>query len=169
MFILGGLFYKFLLILLNIRLLFWTSLNFMIGNIITKLPKQFPKTFLGSSIILMIIILLNILDLTRNVLYKGNSYHISMRTIIIYIITLIIIYSIVYYALYNYNNQSFTCQNNILDKEDDTFFNILYFTISTNFMGGMSDIVPRTRLARMIVITHFIATVSILLIVIHKL
>jgi hypothetical protein len=169
MFILGGLFYKFLLILLNIRLLFWTSLNFTIGNLITKIPKRFPKAFLGSSIVLMLIILYNIIDLTRMVLYKGNSYNISMRMIILYIITLIIIYSLVYYGLYNYDNQSFTSQYNILEKEDDIFFNILYFTIGTNFMGGMSDIVPRTRVARMIVITHFLATVSILLIVIHKL
>jgi hypothetical protein len=169
MFILGGLFYKFLLILLNIRILFWTSLNFTIANLITKLPKLFPRAFLGSSIILMLIMIYNIIYLTRKVLYKGNAYDISMHMIILYIITLILVYSIVYYALYNYDHQSFTHQNNILDKEEDTYFNILYFTIGTNFMGGMSDIVPRTRLARTIVITHFLATISILLIVIHKL
>jgi hypothetical protein len=170
MFILGGLFYKFLVILLNIRLLFWTSLNFIIANLIIKLPKQFPRTFLGSSIILMLIMIYNIIYLTRKVLYKGNAYDISMHMIILYIITLILVYSIVYYALYNYDHQSFTHQNNILDNEkEDVYFNILYFTIGTNFMGGMSDIVPRTRLARTIVITHFLATVSILLIVIHKL
>lgn len=170
MFILGGLFYKFLAILLNIRILFWTSFNFTIGNLITKLPKRFPIAFLGSSIILMFIMLYNIIYLTRNVLYKGNANHISINMIIFYISTLILVYSIVYYALYNYDHQSFTHQNNILDHEkEDVYFNILYFTIGTNFMGGMSDIVPRTRLARTIVITHFLATVSILLIVIHKL
>lgn len=169
MFILGGLLYKFLLLLLNIKLLFWTSLQFTIANMITKLPKRFPRAFLGSSIILMFIMLYNIIYLTRMVLYKGNSYHISMKVIILYIVTMIIIYSVVYYALYNYDNQSFTSQYDILKKEEDTFFNMMYFTIGTNFMGGMSDIVPRTRLARMIVITHFIAAISILLIVIHKL
>jgi hypothetical protein len=169
MFILGGLIYKFLLILLNIRLLFWTSLNFIIANLITKLPKQFPIAFLGSSIILMFIMLYNIIYLTINVIYKGNANHISMNMIIFYMATLILVYSIVYYAIYNYDHKSFTYQNNILNEEEDTYFNILYFTIGTNFTSAMSDIVPRTRFARTIAITHLIASVNILLIIIHKL
>jgi len=168
MFILGGLIYKFLLILLNIRLLFWTSLNFIIANLITKLPKQFPRVFLGSSIILMFIMLYNIIYLSIIVVYKGNANHISMNMIIFYIATLILVYSIVYYALYNYDHQSFTHQHNILEEED-TYFNILYFTIGTNFTSAMTDIVPRTRFARTIVISHLIASANILLIVIHKL
>lgn len=169
MFILGVLFSKLLLILLNIRLLFFTTLHFTIGNMITKLPKRFPRVFLGSSLILMMIVLFNILDLTRKVLYKGNSYNISMMMIVLYIVTLILVYSIVYYGLYNYDNHSFTYQYDILDKEEDVYFNMVYFSLGTNFMSGNGDIVPRTRLSRMIVITHFLATVSILLIVLHKL
>jgi hypothetical protein len=164
-----GLIYRFLLLFLNIRLLFFTTSQFIIGNIVTKIYKKIPRIFLGSSIILMFVVLFNILDLTRKVLYKGHSHDVSIKFVMLYIITLILVYSLVYYSIYNYDKQSFTYYHNVLDKEEDVYFNILYFSTGTNFMSGTSDIVPRTRFARTIVITHFIATVSILLIVLHKL
>lgn len=163
------LFYSFILLFVNIKLLFLTTTQFIIGNIVTKIYKRNPKVFLGTSIILMFVMLYNVLDLTRKVLYKGHSHNISMWMILLYIMTLIIVYGLVYYAIYNFDKNSFSYSHNVLDKEEDEFFNMLYFSVGTNFLSGTSDIVPRTRFARVIVITHFLATVSILLIVLHKL
>ena len=138
------------------------TLSFLI-----ELPRRNPQAFFNLSFVVLIWYLVNIC----NIIYKcvNNIYSVKLMHIFGFMITLFLVYGFVYYALFNLDPTSFN-GTILLDKdkplEFGTYFDMIYFTMSTFSTAGFGDITPFSRTARGIVMTQFIvgfALVAILL------
>jgi hypothetical protein len=94
------------------------------------------------------------------------------------ICALTLTYSLVYYAIYNNDQTSFSGHLDKTDNKEDLesgykgsfgrYLDMFYFTITTMFKGNYGDIVPRNRFSRFIVITQFIISAILLSILLIK-
>ena len=107
--------------------------------------------------------------------------------------TFILSYALLYYSIYNYDKNSFywllekkeeehnknesSIEREILDSNSDStsligsftrYFDMIYFTITTMFTGSFGDIMPKTRIIRLIVISQFVIGVILLSILLSK-
>ena len=151
-----------------------TLSQFTITSLLINLPKKNKIGFLVGSLILLLIVFILTIYVTYQILMKKKKLqHIQ---ILLLLISIILAYSATYYALYNYDNESFTWCLDFLDKRtgnnyEDMFkswFDMMYFTITTFYLGGLGDIVPRSRLVRSIVVSQLILAISVILIIFNK-
>jgi len=138
------------------------TLSFLID-----LPRRNSQAFFNLAFIVLIWYLVNIANIVHKCI--NNIYSVKLRHILGFMVTLFIVYGFVYYALYNLNPKSFNGPILLDSKktlEFGTYFDMIYFTMSTFSTAGFGDITPVSRLARGIVMTQFIvgfALVAILL------
>lgn len=132
-----------------------------------ELPRRNPQAFFNLSFVVLMWYLLNIFNIIQKSV--NNIYSVKLGHIFGFIITLFLVYGFVYYALFNLKPNSFN-GTILLDRdkplEFGTYFDMIYFTMSTFSTVGFGDITPASRLARGIVMTQFVvgfALVAILL------
>ena len=136
-------------------------------SFLVELPRRNPRIFFYLALGVLGWFLANI----ANIAYKcvNNVYSVKLRHIFGFILSLFLVYGFVYYSLFNLDEKAFTGSLK-LDKEAPlefgTYFDMIYFTMSTFSTAGFGDITPVSRLARGIVMTQFavgFALVAILL------
>jgi hypothetical protein len=156
------------------KLLFTTLSQFTLTSMIINLPNKNKIGFLIGSLIFLFVSFISTIYITYQILM--NKIHLRHEHILLLVSIIILAYSSTYYSLYNYNKEAFTWSHDSLDKRigntyEDMFkswFDMLYFTITTFYLGGLGDIVPRSRLARSIVVSQLILAISVILIIINK-
>ena len=126
-------------------------------SILINLPIDNPHAFFNLSLAILGWYLANIV----NIVYKttNNIYSVKLRHIIGFIVTLFLVYGFVYYALFNLDETAFS-GNLRIDRSQPlsfaTYYDMIYFTMSTFSTAGFGDITPLSRVARSIVMTQFI-------------
>jgi hypothetical protein len=165
-------------ILLNSKILFAILSQFTVTSFLIKLPNKYKKEFLILNLSLLCIVFISTLYITYLIINNRKINNlIGHHYILLLIFCIILSYSSTYYALYNYDDKAFNWE--IKDKKDlkdcdnytdmvKTLFDMVYFTITTSYFGGLGDITPRTRLARSIVISQFITVIAVLFIIFSK-
>ena len=127
-------------------------------SVLIKLPIYNPHAFFNLSLAILGLYLANIVI----IVYKttNNIYSVKLRHIIGFIVTLFLVYGFVYYALFNLDEKAFS-GNLRIDRSQPlsfaTYYDMIYFTMSTFSTAGFGDIKPQSRVARSIVMTQFIA------------
>ncbi len=140
------------------------TLSFLID-----LPRRNPQAFFNLAFIVLIWYLVNI----SNIVYKciKNIYSVKLIHIFGFMATLFMVYGFVYYSLYNLDSKSFN-GTILLDRskslEFGTYFDMIYFTMSTFSTAGFGDITPVSRLARGIVMTQFITGFTLVAILLGR-
>ncbi len=165
--------------------LFYNSKILAILNVIIilivlllKIPIYHKTLFLGISLSMLLYLWTNTILFAKKMIEIGIRHHLKTKKVILVIFSLIITYSLAYYAIYNYNNPSFSGNLDKTDgKEDDEsgykgsfgrYLDMVYFTITTMFTGNYGDIVPRDRFTRFIVITQFIISAVLISVLLAK-
>jgi hypothetical protein len=108
-----------------------------------------------------------------------RNVKIDIEKLLVLLFTTIIVYSMVYYALYNYDNTSFTgieenAKNNDgqIDQSYSSIFNKLfemcYFTMTTIFTVGYGDITPKTKYARTAVMSQYMIGIILIGVMLSK-
>ena len=139
--------------------------------LLSKLPYHNKSIFLYATILLLICVWINIINL---ILKFNAKIKVSIESLCMLLFTLIIVYSSVYYALYNYNHNSFTGTITSIEntKEKDlhsysnifsNLFDMTYFTMSIITSVGYGDITPRSQASRFFVMTQFVIGILLLL------
>lgn len=140
------------------------TLSFLI-----ELPRRNPHVFFYLAIGVLGWFLGNI----GNIAYKcvNNIYAVKLRHIFGFILTLFLVYGFAYYSLFNLDANAFNGPI-LLDRtkalEFGTYFDMIYFTMSTFSTAGFGDITPVSRLARGIVMSQFIAGFTLVAILLGR-
>ena len=161
--------------LLISKTLFATLSQFTLTSMIVNLPKKNKLGFLIGSLILLIASFVSTIYIVYKLLIK--KMYLGELQVLLLVSCIILSYSCAYYALYNYDKEAFTWSPDFLDKRDGneysdmfkSWFDMMYFTITTSYFGGLGDIVPRTRLARSIVVSQLILVIALFFIIFSKL
>ena len=123
-----------------------------------NLQKTNPQAFFNFSLCVLGWYLANIV----NIVYKSinNEFAIKIKHLFGFMAAMFVVYSLVYYSLYNLDKQSFTGSlllDNQEHSESGEYFDMMYFTMSVFSTAGFGDITPVSRAARSIVMTQFFA------------
>jgi hypothetical protein len=164
--------------LFNSKILTVIIIQIILFVLLIDLPRISKKAFVVVATIIMFYLWINIILLVSKIL-SGSKIHIHIKNILLMLSVLTLAYSLMYYALYNYDKNSFSGSlDKIYNKENDDqtgitgsfirFFDMIYFTITTMFTGSFGDIIPRTRIVRLVVISQFIISVIIVSILLVK-
>lgn len=139
-------------------------------SFLADIPHNNPKLFLQLSIIILLWFVINIINIT----YKAIKGVRTVNIIHIYgfIFTLLLVYGLVYYALLNYDNTTFGGKEINTDKfkpsEITTYFDMIYFAMTTFTTVGYGDIYPVNRIAKFIVMTQYIIGFTLISILLSK-
>ena len=164
--------------LFNSKILTTIIVQIILFILLIDLPRLNKKAFIAVACVIMFYLWVNIILLIYKIL-SGHKIHIHIKNVLLMLLVLTLSYSLMYYALYNYDKNSFSGSlDKIYNKENDDqtgitgsfirFFDMIYFTITTMFTGSFGDIIPRTRIARLVVISQFIISVVIISILLVK-
>ena len=155
--------------------------EFIVGCIIlmflVKLPYYNKTYFLVMSIVLLLCVLTNVANIFIKI---KQNIKINIEKILGLLFTVILVYAVVYYALYNYDNTSFigieentTKNNDQLEEQSyqnmfNKLFEMCYFTMTTIFTVGYGDITPKTKYAITVVMTQYIIGIILLGVMLSK-
>ena len=134
---------------------------------------NYPGVIRGHFFYLALAVLGWYLGNIANIAHKcvNNIYAVKLRHIFGFMLILFLVYGFVYYSLFNLDSESFAGAI-LLDKdkalEFGTYFDMIYFTMSTFSTAGFGDITPVSRLARGIVMTQFIAGFTLVAILLGR-
>jgi hypothetical protein len=138
-------------------------------SFLVELPRRNPRAFFY----LVLAVLGWYLGNIANIAHKcvNNIYAVKLRHIFGFMLTLFLVYGFAYYSLYNLDAASFNGPI-LLDRskslEFGTYFDMIYFTMSTFSTAGFGDITPVSRLARGIVMSQFIAGFTLVAILLGR-
>ncbi len=162
----------------NTKLLVYVNTLIVLLILLIDLPRISKIGFLGISLLMLFYLWTDTALLMNKVFAVGIKHHLKITKVMLMVCALTITYSLVYYAIYNYDKNSF---NGNLDKTDNKedemsgykgsfgrYLDMFYFTITTMFTGNYGDIIPRNRFTRLIVITQFIISAILLSILLIK-
>lgn len=162
----------------NTKLLVYVNTIIILLMLLIDLPRISKIGFLGISLVMLFYLWTNTILLAYHMINIGIKHHLKITKVMLMICALTLTYSLVYYAIYNNDQTSFSGHLDKTDnKEDDTsgykgsfgrYLDMFYFTITTMFTGNYGDIVPRNRFSRFIVITQFIISAVLLSILLIK-
>jgi hypothetical protein len=144
--------------------------------LLIKLPYYNKVYFLWMSILLLLCVWSNVSNIFNKII---RNVKIDIEKLLVLLFTTIIAYSMVYYALYNYDNASFTgieenAKNNDgqIGQSYSSIFNKLfemcYFTMTTIFAVGYGDITPKTKYARIAVMTQYMIGIILIGVMLSK-
>ena len=164
--------------LFNSKILITIIVQIILFILLIDLPRINKKAFIAVACVIMFYLWINIILLIYKIL-SGHKIHIHIKNVLLMLLVITLAYSLMYYALYNYDKNSFTGSlDKIYNKENDDqtgitgsfirFFDMIYFTITTMLTGSFGDIIPRTRIVRLVVISQFIISVMIISILLVK-
>lgn len=164
--------------LFNSKILIALVIQIILFVLLIDLPRISKKAFVIVATTIMFYLWINIILLVSKIL-SGSKIHIHIKNILLMLSVLTLAYSLMYYALYNYDKNAFTGSLDKIhgkDNDEETgitgsfirFFDMIYFTITTMFTGSFGDIIPRTRIVRLVVISQFIISVIIVSILLVK-
>ncbi len=149
-------------------------LECVILMLLSKLPYNSKTLFLYGSFLLLICVWINIINLMAKFDAKMK---LNIGNLFMLLFTVIIVYALVYYSIYNNDKNSFSgpinLESDINEKDGyaDIFsnlFDMIYFTMSTIATVGYGDIIPRSKPARFVVMTEFIIGIILLSVLIGK-
>lgn len=161
------------------------------------LPRRNKKGFIGVAVAIVLFLWTNTILLAKRVIQRGAAFHVKMKKVLLILATFILSYALLYYSLYNYDKDSFywmidkkyekeheidnkidnKIEKSIYHDDNDTtglagsfvkYFDMIYFTITTMFTGSFGDIMPKTRIVRLIVISQFVISVLLISILLSK-
>jgi hypothetical protein len=175
------------------KLLITLNLQVILFTLLIDLPRKNKKAFIGVASATVLFLWTNTILLAKKVLERGGAFHVKMKRVLLILATFILSYALLYYSLYNYDKDSFY---SVLDKKENRkdstdseiekslihidedsmglsgsfvrYFDMIYFTITTMFTGSFGDIMPKTRIVRLIVISQFIIAVILISILLSK-
>jgi len=180
---------------ISTKLLISLNLQIILFVLLIDLPRKNKKGFIWVSVAIVLFLWTNTILLAKRVLQKSAAFHVKMKKVLLILATFILSYALLYYSIYNYDKDSFywlidkkdeelekkeNNNNNIKNTyqitEDNTglvgsfvkYFDMIYFTITTMFTGSFGDIMPKTRIVRLIVISQFIIAVLLISILLSK-
>jgi hypothetical protein len=162
----------------NSKLLVYANTIIILLLLLFDLPRISKIGFLGVSLLMLFYLWTNTILLAYHMINIGIKHHMKITKVMFIICSLTITYSLVYYAIYNNDNTSFSGHLDKTDNMEDEdsgykgsfgrYLDMLYFTITSMFTGNYGDIVPRNRFTRLIVITQFIISAILLSILLIK-
>jgi hypothetical protein len=162
----------------NAKLLVYTNIIIILLILLIDLPRISKIGFLGTSLVMLFYLWTNTVLLAYNMINIGIKHHMKLSRVMLILCSLIITYSLVYYAIYNNDQTSFSGHLDKTDEMEDhvsgykgslgRYLDMFYFTITTMFTGNYGDIIPRNRFSRFIVITQFIIAAVLLSILLAK-
>jgi hypothetical protein len=162
----------------NSKLLVYINTIIVLLLLLIDLPRISKIGFLAASLVMLFYLWTNTVLLAYHMINIGIKHHMKISKVMLILCALTLTYSLVYYAIYNYDQTSFSGHLDKTDNKEDTesgykgsfgrYLDMFYFTITTMFTGNYGDIVPRNRFSRLIVITQFIISAVLLSILLIK-
>jgi hypothetical protein len=138
------------------------------------LPNKSKKGFLVIASSLLFYFWINIISVVIRAHDKTFIGTLKIQKLIMIFLAGIFIYGLVYYALYNYDNNSFKLSNDYKERIEPkspfkTYFDMTYF--STNILTVLAldyDIVPNSRIIQSLIITQVIISIVLIAILLSK-
>jgi hypothetical protein len=170
---------------ISTKLLISLNLQIILFTLLIDLPRKNKKGFIGVALAIVLFLWINIILLAKMVIQRGAAFHIKLKKVLLILATFILSYALLYYSIYNYDKDSFYWlineksnnpmenkieksiyhineDNNGLSGSFAKYFDMIYFTITTMFTGSFGDIMPKTRILRLIVISQFVIAVLLI-------
>jgi hypothetical protein len=156
------------------RILSAITFIIIISSLSLKLDKKNKKGFLIVSCGLLLYLWLNLINVIKRTFDKNFSGYIKLEKILLIFVSTIFIYSLLYYAIYNYDNTSFTITKDYQKRIDTDstykmYFDMSYFSINilTNIAFD-TDIIPNNRIVQFIVVSQIIISLLLILILLAR-
>ncbi len=179
--------------LISTKLLISFNLQIILFVLLIDLPRRNKKVFIGVASFIVLFLWTSTILLAKRVLERGAAFHVKMKKVLLILATFVLSYALLYYSIYNYDKDSFYWSQDNKKEEgengddriekllrDDNngytgltgsfikYFDMIYFTITTMFTGSFGDIMPKTRIIRLIVISQFVIAVLLISILLSK-
>jgi preprotein translocase subunit SecG len=152
------------------KLLAGISVPIIFLSLFIDLPKKNKTLYLFVAFALIIYLWINVILNIKNTFSINNNRSIKIHKLIFIFITLFFTYSMLYHALYNYDNNNFKFedkyQNNTTFEE---YFDMGYFNsklVAT--FGYNNDISPGTRITKFFIMTQILLNIFLIFILLSK-
>jgi hypothetical protein len=104
----------------NSKILVIINVIIILFVLLLKIPIYHKTLFLGISLTMLLYLWANTILFAKRIIEIGIKHHLKTKKVLLVLFSLIITYSLAYYAIYNYNNTSFSGHLDKTDgKEDD--------------------------------------------------